>query len=414
MMTSRPVRCMSRFVLVSLAFQCVASDWPQYRGSWHDGISRETELEQEWPVGQPTQVWKTSVGVGFSGMSVANGRVYTVGSDGQRKGGKDTVYCLDETTGKEVWRFSYAQDLDPKYYDGGPGATPTVSNGTVFTVGRHGLVHALDAASGKVVWARDVAKELGLARPDWGFNGSAIVQGDALFLNAGTSGIALDSKTGKARWVSGKEECGYGTPVPFQQGGRPLLLMFGAKHVHAVEPGTGNEAWRLPWKTDWNVNASDPVVVRDRMFVSSGYGTGCAVYDLASSMPRRIWTSKEIRAQMASVIVIGNHVYGVDGQGGDKDSRLKCVELETGILKWASPMAETGNLAAVGQRLLWLTGSGELVVVQAVPDGYREIARAQVSGGKHWTAPVIANGRLLVRNARGDVVCLDIKGGKPR
>lgn len=390
-----------------------ASDWPQYRGQHYDGISREKDAVGTWPDGQPRREWKASVGVGFSGVTVANGRVYTAGSDGLKKGGKDTVYCLDAATGKQAWAFSYPQDLDPKYYEGGPGATPTVAGGRVFMVGRHGLVHALDAASGRVIWARNIAKELGLAVPDWGFNGSAVVRDDTVYLNAGSAGIALDKETGKERWVTGKDECGYGTPVPFEQGGRPLLAMFGAKHVLAVEPGTGREAWRVPWKTDWNVNASDPVVAGDRMFVSSGYGTGCAVYDLSTPSPRRLWANKEIRSQMASVVVMGRHVYGVDGQGGDKDSRLKCLDLETGALKWTSPASETGNLAAVGDRLIWLTGTGELVVVQAVPDGYRELARAQVSGGKHWTAPVIANGRLFVRNARGDVVCLDVKGSTP-
>lgn len=345
---------------------------------------------------------------------MSGGRVYTAGNDGLKKGGKDTIYCLEEVTGKEVWRFSHPQDLDPKYYEGGPGATPTVHAGRVYTVGRHGLVHALDAATGKVIWVRDLAKDLGLAVPDWGFNGSPLVRGNSIVLNAGMAGLALDLETGAGQWLTGKDECGYGSPVPFDHAGRPLLAMFASKHVIAVEPGSGKEAWRVPWKTDWNVNASDPVILGDRMFVSSGYGTGCAAYDLSATPPRQLWFNKEIRCQMASAIAMSGHVYGVDGQGGDKDSRLKCLDLNTGALKWASPKAETGNLAAVGDRLLWLTGSGELVVVEAKPDGYRELARAQVSGGKHWTVPVLANGRLFVRNARGDLVCLDVKGlGNP-
>ena len=124
-----------------------------------------------------------------------------------------------------------------------------------------------------------------------------------------------------------------------------------------------------------------------------------------------MWFNKEIRAQMASAVIVAGHVYGVDGQGGDKDSRLKCLDLATGALKWASPKAETGNLSAVGDKLLWLTGGGELVVVEGKPDAYHERARAQVSSGKHWTAPVMANGRIFVRNAKGELVCIDAKGG---
>lgn len=386
-----------------------AADWPQYRGARHDGISHEQKALGDWSKTPPRRLWKVVVGTGFSSVAVAQGRVFTVGNNGVKKGGHDTVYCLDEITGKEVWTFRYPQDLDPKYYEGGPGATPTVSGGTVYTVGRHGLVHALDAATGSVAWTRDLSKDPGLPIPDWGFNSSVLVDGSTLFINAGSAGVALDKATGSPVWTTGKEECGYGTPVPFVQDGRQQLAMFAAKHVVAVDPGSGKETWRVPWKTDWNVNATDPVFDGARMFLSSGYGTGCAAYDLSANPPRRIWSNKEIRSQMASVIAFGGHVYGVDGQGGDKDSRLKCLDLASGAVKWASPKAETGNLAAVDGTLLWLTGGGELVLVEANPDSYRELARAQVGVGKHWTAPVIANGRIYVRNAKGDLVCIEAK-----
>jgi outer membrane protein assembly factor BamB len=256
-----------------------------------------------------------------------------------------------------------------------------------------------------------LSKEPGLAVPDWGFNSSVFVDGALLVINAGSAGIALERASGKPVWTTGRDECGYGSPVPFFQEGRRLLAMFAAKHVVAVDPTSGKEAWRLPWKTDWNVNAADPVFDGGRMFLSSGYGTGCAAFDLSSTPPRRMWFNKEIRSQMASIIALGGHVYGVDGQGGDKDSRLKCLDLATGEVKWASPKAETGNLAAVDGRLLWLTGGGELVVVEARPDGYRELGRAQVGGGKHWTPPVLSNGRIYVRNSKGDLVCIEAKAG---
>ncbi len=387
------------------------ADWPQYRGPQHDGVSRETIDVGSWAQAAPRRLWKASVGIGFSGVTVSGGRVFTTGNNGLKKGGQDTVYCLDEATGRQIWAFSYPQDLDPKYYDGGPGATPTVVGDKVFIVGRHGLVHALEVSTGVATWSRDLSKDPGLTVPDWGFNSSVLADGPALVINAGSAGIALDKATGKVLWNTGKDECGYGTPVPFAHDGRRLLAMFTAKHVVAVDPGSGKEDWRLPWKTDWNVNAADPVFEGHRMFVSSGYGTGCAAYDLSGTPPRRLWFNKEIRAQMASAVIVAGHVYGVDGQGGDKDSRLKCLDLATGALKWASPKAETGNLSAVGDKLLWLTGGGELVVVEGKPDAYHERARAQVSSGKHWTAPVMANGRIFVRNAKGELVCIDAKGG---
>lgn len=391
----------------------LAGDWPRYRGLNHDGISTEKNWLGAWPGGQPKRLWKATVGIGFSSVTVADGRLYTVGSDGVKKGGKDTIYCLDAVTGKELWTRSYPQDLDPKYYEGGPGATPTVFEGRVYMLGRHGLVHCLDAATGAVVWSRDVVKELGIKLPEWGFNGSVHIEGNLAVLNVGSFGAALDRGTGKEVWVSGKDEAGYGTPVAFDWKGRRALAVFAAKHVVAIEPVTGKELWRAPWKTEYDVNASDPVIRGNRMFLSSGYGTGGAVFDISGAVPKQLWFNKEIRAHMASSVVIGGHVYGVDGQGGDKGSQLKCLDLETGAVKWTSPKSETGNLAAVDGKLLWLTGGGELVVVEAKPDSYQEVVRAQVNGGKHWTPPVLANGRVYVRNAKGEVVCVDVKGSGP-
>ena len=401
--------CLIGCLAVLFPVLVAATDWPQYRGSHHDGISKDTLAMGDGSTSPPRRLWKASVGIGFSSVAVADGRVFTAGNNGVKKGGHDSVYCLDAASGKEVWTFRYPQDLDPKYYEGGPGATPTVSGGMVYMVGRNGLVHALDAATGSVAWSRDISKDPALAIPDWGFNSSVLVEGSTLVINAGFAGVALDKATGRPVWITGKEECGYATPVPFVQDGRRRLAMFAAKHVVAVDPASGTEAWRVPWKTDWNVNATDPVFDGGRMFLSSGYGTGCAAFDLSSSPPRRLWFNKEMRSQMACVIALDGHVYGVDGQGGDKDSRLKCLDLASGAVKWASPKAETGNLAAAGGILLWLTGSGELVFVDAKPDAYRERTRVQVGGGKHWSPPVLANGRIFVRNARGDLVCIEAK-----
>ncbi|NDC79216.1 MAG: alcohol dehydrogenase, partial [Chitinophagia bacterium] len=125
-------------VAVGLSLECptglFGADWPQYRGPQHDGVSRETIDVGSWAQAAPRRLWKASVGIGFSGVTVSGGRVFTTGNNGLKKGGQDTVYCLDEATGRQIWAFSYPQDLDPKYYDGGPGATPTVVGDKVFIV----------------------------------------------------------------------------------------------------------------------------------------------------------------------------------------------------------------------------------------------------------------------------------------
>lgn len=384
-------------------------DWPRYRGANYDGISVEKNWLGNWPGGQPRQLWKAAVGTGFSSLSIANGRLYTIGNSGKQ----DTVYCLDAASGKEIWKHTYAQELDPKYYEGGPGATPTVDGSHVYTFARHGTVHCLDAATGHVVWTRDIHKEFGCEIPDWGFNGSVHIENDLAILNAGIAGLALNKATGEKVWLSGKEAAGYGTPVPLTTAGKRAIALFTAKYVVAVDPRTGGEYWRHPWKTKYDVNAADPAISGNQMYVSSGYETGGAVIDFTDNKPNQVWFNKEIRAQTASPIVVGNYVYGIDGSGGDKNSHLKCLDLKTGTVVWISPAATTGSLTVADGRIIWLTGGGEVIVVEAKPDGYKELARAQVSGGKHWSAPVLSNGRLYLRSAKGDLVCVDVKGNPP-
>ena len=172
-------------IAVGLTWTSVsAGDWPRFRGANFDGVSKEKDWLGTWPGGQPRQLWKKDVGTGFSSVSVADGRLFTVGNTGK----EDRIYCIDATRGNWVWVHAYPEELDPKYYEGGPSATPTVDGDRVFTVSKAGRVLSLEAATGKVVWERNVAKDLGLSSPDWGFAGSPHVEGDLLILNLGLHG----------------------------------------------------------------------------------------------------------------------------------------------------------------------------------------------------------------------------------
>jgi outer membrane protein assembly factor BamB len=396
-------------VFVGSSMVLFAGDWPGYRGADHNGISTEKDWLGAWPSGQPATVWKKNVGTGFATVAVAGGRAYTVGN----KGDKDTVFCLKADTGEEVWHYTYQEPLTPKYYEGGPSATPTIANGAVYGISKSGHAWCLDAATGALKWETQLAAEHGIKAPEWGFAGSPLVRDGKVILNVGDHGLALAADTGKIVWSTGSAAAGYGSPVPFSEGGKSLLAVFGAKEVAAVDPESGAVAWTYPWKTSYEVNSADPVVSGDLMFVSSGYGTGGGVLKLGGGKPTQVWFNKEIRSHFQTAVVMNGRIFGVDGQGGDKDSKLKCLELATGKVVWTSPNASTGTVIAAGDRLLWLTGGGELVVVDAKASEYKEVARAQVTSGLCWTAPVLANGKVYLRNAKGDVVCVDLKGAGP-
>ena len=224
-----------RILCFAASFQAAADDWPRWRGADCNGISKETGWSASWPQEGPKQLWKTSVGTGFSSVAVSNGRLYTLGN----KGGTETLYCLDAGSGKEQWKYSYPCPMDPNLYEGGPNATPAVDGNTVYSFSRKGHVFALDAGTGKVLWSKNVHDELGVKIPEWGFSGSPLVEGKLLIINAGPAGLGLDRAGGQVVWSSGKESAGYSSPVPFTNGSVHGVLLFSTRALSAVNPQTG-------------------------------------------------------------------------------------------------------------------------------------------------------------------------------
>ena len=388
-------------------FSCAtmqAADWYRWRGPDLNGISTENNWQPKWPAEGPKQLWKASVGTGFSSVSVSKGRVYTMGNTDN----KDHVFCFDADTGKQIWKHSYDCLLDPKYYEGGPSGTPTVDGENVFTFSRKGDLFCLEAASGKVIWSKNIAKELGAEIPTWGFAGSPFVEKNLLILNVGSAGTALDKATGKIVWTSGKEAGGYSTPIACDFNGQHCVTLFGAKSVFAVAVNDGKKVWEHNWKTEYDVNASEPIVAGDKVFISSGYNHGCSLLQIKDRKATVLWENKNMRNQFNSCVLLDGFLYGFDGNAGPK-ADLKCLELKTGAVKWSEEKLGAGALMAADGKLIVLSDKGELIIADASPAAFKPISRAQVNGGKNWTVPVLSNNKIYCRNAKGDLVCLDVK-----
>jgi outer membrane protein assembly factor BamB len=381
-----------------------ASDWYRWRGPDLDGISQETGWQSTWPDSGPKRLWKAFVGTGFSGITVSHGHAYTMGNAAD----VDTVWCLDASTGAILWKHSYPAILDPHYYEGGPSATPTVDGDRVYTMSKKGDLFCLDAAKGTVVWSRNVHKDLGDEVPTWGFAGSALVEGNLVILNVGAAGTALDKMTGKTVWTSGKTSCGYATPVAFDAGGERRVAIMSFRSLEVVQPATGKSAWSYPWKTEYDINASDPVLTRDGVFISSGCGHGAALLKVADGQPSLVWQNADLQTHICSCIIWQGCIYGVHDTADG--SELRCLDLATGAVKWTNTEFGKGSLMLADGKLIGMSDKGELIVAEPTPAEFRVISRAQVLGGKCWTVPTLANGRVYCRNAKGDLVCLDVSG----
>ena len=380
------------------------ADWPIYRGSNHDGIATETDWKDQFSGEGPPVLWDAQIGLGFASFTVAKGRVYTTGhADGQ-----DTVYAFDAATGKSLWKHDYPADLGDKYYEGGTSATPTVEGGRVYHLSRWGDVFCFDAADGRVVWSKNVQKETGAKIPDWGYAGAPVVHGDLLLLNVGQSGMALNIATGKTVWQSGNEvAAGYSTPFPLK--GYPGVHVLAAEDAYnAISATDGALVWSVPWKTRYGVNAADPVQNEGQLFISSGYNRGAALLKLGDGQPEIVWENKNLKNQFNSSLLLNGYLFGIDDDE-NKRASLRCIDLATGALKWEEKSIGFGALTAANGKLIVLTEKGELVIAKASPDSFEEISRSQVLGGRCWTTPVLADGRLYVRNSAGDLKCLDLR-----
>jgi outer membrane protein assembly factor BamB len=401
-----PILSAGAFVLICLPLDGADFDWPRWRGAQGNGISKETDWSSSWPASGPKQLWKAQIGVGFSSVAVAENRLYTMGNEQNA----DIVFCLDAATGRELWRHSYPAERDPKLYEGGPNSTPTVDDGSLYTLGRKGELFCLDAKTGKVRWSKMLLQDFDLkegGKDWWGFTGSPLVEGALLILNAGTSGLALEKKTGKQIWNTGKEVTGYASPVSFSFAGTRGVAIFAAKAVVGLDSRTGRELWRFPWKTSYDINAADPIMSGNEMFVSSGYRTGGALLRLNGSEWEVVWKGQQMHSQMNPSVLVAGHLYGISGQNGH-GGELRCVEWKTGIIKWQEPSLQLGSLMAAADKLIVLSEKGELVIAEASPERFKVLARTQVLGGRCWTVPVLSNGRIYCRNASGKLICVDV------
>lgn len=382
-----------------------AADWPQWRGPNHDGISPESiplELPEELPI-----LWKAQVGIGFSSVSVLENRLLTMGN----KDATDTVWCLDSGSGEVIWTHRYPCDLAPLYYEGGTSATPTIHEGSVYTLSKKGQAFRLNLETGAVIWSRDLVADHDLELPEWNFAGSPFVDKQRLILHAGRGGIALDRNTGKTLWLPSQETAGYSTVVPFPAG-EPSAghLLFSAKALIAFDIENGDQAWSYRSKSSRDVNAADPLVRGKHIVLSSSAGTVMLEAGTGPQEPRMVWEQKDLKWYFNPGVLVGDHIYSIHGTT-HRPTELTCTDFKTGATVWAEEGFGSGGLMAAGNTIV-LFDQGTLTLFDASPEGFSPRLQQNILDGTSWTVPVLANGRIYVRNAAGDLACAALATGR--
>ncbi len=371
-------------------------DWTQFRGPNGNCTTNETG----WSIqGEAAPVWKRTVGLGYSSVSVANGRLYTMGYDVDR--GLDGIYCLDALTGDIIWEHHYPAERWDRSHNGGTLVTPGVDGGDLYCSNREGRFFCFDAATGEIHFEKNLKDEYGLSFPRWGLAASPMILPEMVVMNVGKV-VAFEKRTGKELWSTEKNYGdAYCTPVEFEHDGEACLAVFNQTGLVVLDRKTGQEKMVHSWENRANVNAAAPIVIGEKVFISSGYNRGCAMLSLAGAETSVVWENKEMRNHMAQSILYKDHLYGFD------EAVFKCLDLD-GNVKWQQRgLGKGANIMADG-KLVLLSDKGELIFVEPTPSEYRELSRAKVlDGGVYWTYPVLANGYFYCRNSLGDIVCLD-------
>ncbi len=381
-------------------------DWPRWRGPNGDGISIETDWNPEALAGGPKILWKVNVGVGHSNVAIRDNRLYTMG----KVGSENVIFCLNADTGEEIWRHS----LKEKYQESQ--STPTIDGKYVYAITYEGIIVCLKAKNGKLQWKKDLVNDFESPKSRFGFAPSPVIEGDLVILNAKTC-IALNKKTGAKVWITEMHEEAmdtdyYATPVIYTYEGRRCVLIFNGRGLFSVDVKTGEKMWYYEWKIPGRPNAIDPVVFNNKVFIASAgdIGNENVCLEIIDNKPNVLWQNSNMGVSWTTPLLIKGYLYGSDGWTGNIP--LRCLDFNTGNIKWEREMRVASLISADG-KLIILEENGTLHIAEATPSSYQEISSCDVLEGEQklrrfWTPAVLCNGKIYCRNYTGNLVCIDV------
>ena len=420
-------------IIIGLLFavQVFAVDWPQWRGPNRDGVWREKGIVQEFKEQQLPARWRAEIANGYSGPTVADGRVYVT----DRLAAPiqvERVHCFDAMTGEKIWSHTYECKYEKVEYRNGPRAAVTINDSRAYSLGTMGHLFCLDAAEGDVLWSKNLLTEYKIRMPLWGIAAAPLVENDLLIAQIGGQDgaclVAFDKATGQEKWRALNEPASYSAPIIIEQAGKRALVCWTGESIVGLDPVTGELHWRHPFTQSRTViNIATPVFQNGYLFVSSFFdGSLLLKVDPNAFSVEEVWRRKgrserdteSLHCCISTPVIQGDYVYGVDSYG-----ELRCLDLHTGERIWenldAVPKARWANIHMVRHEdKIWMFNErGELIISKLSPEGFYEISRAKIigptegqlgqRGGVCWAHPAFAYKQVYIRNDR-ELLCTDL------
>jgi outer membrane protein assembly factor BamB len=410
----------------------VADDWPQWRGPKRDGVWRETGIVKNFAKPDLDIVWRQKIGNGYSGPTVADGRVYVTDRVVEPKQ-IERVHCFDSKTGKPLWSHSYDCPYKGVGYEAGPRASVTIDSGRAYSLGAMGNFICFDAASGKIAWQKDLNKEYKIRMPIWGIAAAPLAEGDLIILQIGGEGdycfVAFDKKSGAEKWHALKDGASYSAPIMIEQAGRRVLVCYTGENVVGLDPASGKLHWKVPFPAKKMIIGIATPVYHSGMIFVSNFFDGSMLIKLGDKKltAKMVWhragESEQKTDSLQSIIstpyLAGDNIYGVDSYG-----ELRCLKLMTGDRVWESSAAvphqrwATIHFVRHDDDVWMFNEKGELIISTLSPEGFKEISRAKLikpttpqlpsrRGGVCWAHPAFADRHVFARNDE-EIVCASL------
>ncbi|MCE9546150.1 MAG: PQQ-like beta-propeller repeat protein [Planctomycetia bacterium] len=424
------------------------SDWPGFLGPTGDGKSPENSLHLPWPAAGPPIVWQTEIAEGYAAPSISQGRLYLF----DRHRDQNRLRCLESRTGHPAWQFQYDTQYEDRYgYSNGPRCCPVIDGDHVYVLGAEGMLHCLRTADGQVVWKCDTTAQFGVVQNFFGVGSTPVIDGDLLIAQIGGSAaepndpaddlnptrgngtaiVAFDKRTGEVKYRAGDELASYASPVLATIEGRRWGFLFARGGLIGFEPATGKIDFHYPWRASIieSVNASNPVVVGNEVFISETYGPGSSLLKVRPGGSSVGWRDdkkkrdKAMQTHWNTPIHVDGYLYGCSGRHTE-NSELRCIEWKTGKVMWSRPGMTRTTLTYLDGHFLCLGEYGTLWLFRATPNKCEIVAELPLGADgaepaaapaqrllqwPAWAAPVVSHGLLYLRG-KNRLVCMDLAG----